>query len=162
MISVALKTPLQLRLGICIYKTSLLHRPDDYNDSHQAVPPHFATKLRPSWLVALPFCWTTSQLFLTWTRLVRLNFFFTSGVHYPSLRSSINLHWNSTVSSCVKSILGRALWPSANLSCDYEIWYSRYPAELPKVGVMSYQSLSLTFFELSLQKQIWLLCTLTA
>ena len=27
---VALKTPLQIRLGICIYKTSLLHRPDEW------------------------------------------------------------------------------------------------------------------------------------
>ena len=30
MISVALKTPLEIRLGICIRKTSLLHRSDDY------------------------------------------------------------------------------------------------------------------------------------
>jgi len=29
-ISVALKTHLEIRLGIYIYKTSLLHRPDDY------------------------------------------------------------------------------------------------------------------------------------
>jgi len=29
-ISVALKTPLQIRSGICIHKTSLLHRPVDY------------------------------------------------------------------------------------------------------------------------------------
>jgi len=29
-ISVAIKTHLEIRLGSCIYKTSLLHRPDDY------------------------------------------------------------------------------------------------------------------------------------
>jgi len=29
-ISVALKTPLEIKLGICIHKTSFLHRPDDY------------------------------------------------------------------------------------------------------------------------------------
>jgi len=29
LISAALKTPLEIRLGICIYKMSLLHRPDD-------------------------------------------------------------------------------------------------------------------------------------
>ena len=46
-INVALKTHLEIRLGIFIYVTSLLHRPDDYLVSHQAVPPHFTTKLRP-------------------------------------------------------------------------------------------------------------------
>jgi len=35
-ISVALKTPLEIRLGICIYKTSLLHRSDDYIGFTQA------------------------------------------------------------------------------------------------------------------------------
>ena len=30
MINVAFKTPVEIRLGICVYKTSLLHRPDDY------------------------------------------------------------------------------------------------------------------------------------
>jgi len=30
MISAAFKTPLEKRLGICIYKTLLLHRPDDH------------------------------------------------------------------------------------------------------------------------------------
>jgi len=29
-ISVALKTPLEIRMGICTHKTSHLHRPDDY------------------------------------------------------------------------------------------------------------------------------------
>ena len=47
MISVALKTHLEIRLGICIYETSVQHRPDDYLISHQAVPPHFTTKLLP-------------------------------------------------------------------------------------------------------------------
>jgi len=42
-ISVALKTPLEKRLAICIYKTSLLHRPDDYIDFTPSCPPHFTT-----------------------------------------------------------------------------------------------------------------------
>ena len=39
MISVALKIPLQKTLGICIYKTSLLHRPDDYIGFTPSCPP---------------------------------------------------------------------------------------------------------------------------
>ena len=39
-ISVALKTPLEIRLGICIYKTSLLHRPDDYIGLTPSCPSH--------------------------------------------------------------------------------------------------------------------------
>jgi len=38
-ISVALKTPLEIWLGICIYKMSLLHRPDDYVDFTPSCPP---------------------------------------------------------------------------------------------------------------------------
>jgi len=38
-ISVALKTPLEIRLGICIYKTSFLHRPDDYIGFIPSCPP---------------------------------------------------------------------------------------------------------------------------
>ena len=40
MISVAPKTPLEIRLEICIYKTSLLHRPDDYIGFTLSCPPH--------------------------------------------------------------------------------------------------------------------------
>jgi len=40
MISIALKTPLEIRLGICIYKTSLRHRPDDYVGFIPSCPPH--------------------------------------------------------------------------------------------------------------------------
>jgi len=58
-ISVALKTPLETRLGICIYKTSLLHRPDDYYWFHTKVsPPQFITKLHP-WLQVYTSPWTT-------------------------------------------------------------------------------------------------------
>ena len=39
MISVALETPLQ-KEGICIYKTSLLHRPDGYIGFTPSCPPH--------------------------------------------------------------------------------------------------------------------------
>ena len=39
-ISVALKTPIEIRLGICIYKTSLLHRPDDYIGFPPSCPTH--------------------------------------------------------------------------------------------------------------------------
>jgi len=39
-ISVVLKTPLQIRLGICIYKMSLLHRPDDYIGFTPSSPLH--------------------------------------------------------------------------------------------------------------------------
>ena len=47
MISVAFKTPLQIRLGICIYKTSLLGQLDDYIGFIPSCPSHFTTKLRP-------------------------------------------------------------------------------------------------------------------
>ena len=46
-ISVALKTPLEIRLGICIYKSSLLHRPNDYTGFTPSCPPTFYKKLRP-------------------------------------------------------------------------------------------------------------------
>ena len=46
-ISVALKTPLEIRLGICIYKTSLLHRPHDYIDFTPSWPPKFYNKIAP-------------------------------------------------------------------------------------------------------------------
>jgi len=39
-ISVAFKTPLKIRLGICIYKTSLLHRPDEYIGFTPSYPPN--------------------------------------------------------------------------------------------------------------------------
>jgi len=39
-ISVALKTPLEIRLGICTYKTWLLHRPDDCIGFTPSCPPH--------------------------------------------------------------------------------------------------------------------------
>jgi len=46
-ISVALKTPSEIRLGICIYKTSLLHRPDDYIGFTPSCPPTFYNKFAP-------------------------------------------------------------------------------------------------------------------
>ena len=39
-LSVALKTPLEIRLRICMYKTPLLHRPDDYIGFTPSCPPH--------------------------------------------------------------------------------------------------------------------------
>jgi len=39
-ISVALKTSLEIRLWICIYKTSFLHRPDVYIGFIPSCPPH--------------------------------------------------------------------------------------------------------------------------
>ena len=39
-ISVALKTPLEIWLGICIYKTSFQHRPDDYIGFIPSCSPH--------------------------------------------------------------------------------------------------------------------------
>jgi len=39
-ISVALRTPLEIRLGKCMCKTSLLHRPDDYIGFTPSCPPH--------------------------------------------------------------------------------------------------------------------------
>jgi len=46
-IVVALKTHLELRLGNCIYKTSLLHRPDDYIGFALSCPPMFYNKIAP-------------------------------------------------------------------------------------------------------------------
>jgi len=39
MIGVVLKIPLKTRLGICIYKNSLPHRPDDYIGFTSSCPP---------------------------------------------------------------------------------------------------------------------------
>jgi len=39
-ISVILRTPLKTRLGICIYKTSLPHQPDNYIGFTSSCPPH--------------------------------------------------------------------------------------------------------------------------
>jgi len=47
MISVALKTPLEIRLGIFTYKMLLLHRPDDYIGFIPSCPPTFYNKIAP-------------------------------------------------------------------------------------------------------------------
>jgi len=46
-ISIALKTPLEIKLGNCIYKTSLLHRPDRYIGVTPSCPPTFYNKIAP-------------------------------------------------------------------------------------------------------------------
>ena len=46
-ITVALKTPLEIRLGICIHEKSLLHRPDDHIDFTPSSPPTFYNKIAP-------------------------------------------------------------------------------------------------------------------
>ena len=40
MISASLKTHLEIRLAMCVYKTSFLHRPDDYIGFTSSCPPH--------------------------------------------------------------------------------------------------------------------------
>jgi len=50
-ISVAFKTPLEIRLGICIYKTSLLHRPDEYIGFTPSCPPTCYNKIAPMCVV---------------------------------------------------------------------------------------------------------------
>ena len=52
MFSVALKTPLEIRLRNCIYKTSFLHRPDDYIGFTPSCPPHILQKVAPMQLQA--------------------------------------------------------------------------------------------------------------
>jgi len=39
-IGISLKTNLEIRLGICIYQTSFLHRPNDYIGFTPSCPPH--------------------------------------------------------------------------------------------------------------------------
>jgi len=47
-ISVAFKTSLEIRLGICsLYKTSLLHQPDDYIGFTPSCPHTFHNKIAP-------------------------------------------------------------------------------------------------------------------
>ena len=46
-ITVALKTPLEIRLGIGIYETSLLQRPDDYIGFTPSCPSTFYKKIAP-------------------------------------------------------------------------------------------------------------------
>jgi len=50
------KTPLKTRLGICIYKTSLLHNAYDYIAFTLSYHPHFTTKLHPCDPALLPNC----------------------------------------------------------------------------------------------------------
>jgi len=45
LIIVAFKTPLEVSLGICIYKTSLLHWPDDYIGFTPRCPPPYYNKI---------------------------------------------------------------------------------------------------------------------
>jgi len=47
MISVGFKTPLETGLEICIYKTSLLHRPDEYIGFTCSCPSTFYNKIMP-------------------------------------------------------------------------------------------------------------------
>ena len=68
MISVALKTPLEIRLGICIYKTSLLHRPDDYIGFTPRCPPTFYNKIAR---MVMPSIDMESMLTLTKVQLFR-------------------------------------------------------------------------------------------
>jgi len=57
MISVALKTQLETKLGKCMYNTSLLHRPDYYiGFTPSCRPPHFTKKLRPCANKIAPMC----------------------------------------------------------------------------------------------------------
>ena len=57
-ISVAFKTPLEIRLGIYIYKTSLLHRPEDYIGFTPSCPPTIYNKIAPmvSMITQLTLC----------------------------------------------------------------------------------------------------------
>ena len=53
-ISVALKTHLETRVGICIYKPSLLHRPNDYIGFTPSCPPTFYNKIAPMATIVNP------------------------------------------------------------------------------------------------------------
>jgi len=46
-IRVSLKTPVEIRLGISLYKMSVLHRPDDYIGFTPSCPPTFYNKIAP-------------------------------------------------------------------------------------------------------------------
>jgi len=46
-ISVSLKTHLEIRLAMCVYKTSFLHRHDDYIGFTPSCPPTFYNKIAP-------------------------------------------------------------------------------------------------------------------
>ena len=65
MIGVALKTPLEIRLGIYIYKTSFLHRPDDYIGFTTSCPHHILQQncamQRPTNVLAQLALHTTQQ-----------------------------------------------------------------------------------------------------
>jgi len=77
LISVALKTPLEIRLGICIYKTALLHRPGDYIGFTPSCPPIFYNNIAPIPDPAvLPVYWRQCSVWqrfiLCWTRTSRV------------------------------------------------------------------------------------------
>jgi len=63
-ISVALKIPLEIRLGICIYKTSLLHWPIYYIDFTPSCPPYILQQIAPM-VVGTRFI--TPKIATTWT-----------------------------------------------------------------------------------------------
>jgi len=59
--TVALKTPLETRLGICIYETSLLHQPDDYIGFTPSCSPALYNKIAPMLLGKIP-CFMLSDV----------------------------------------------------------------------------------------------------
>ena len=75
MVSVAFKTPLKARLGIYIYKTSLLPGPDDYIGFAPNGPPTFYKKIAPLITSSLDMC----AVFQTLLRVQRSKIFFVCG-----------------------------------------------------------------------------------
>ena len=65
-IIVAFKTPLKIRLGICIYETSLLHRPDDYIGFTPSCPPIFHNKIMTMNICIIYCVWYVVATSVTW------------------------------------------------------------------------------------------------
>jgi len=73
-INVTLKTPLEIRLGIGIYETSLLHRPDDYIGFTPSCPPTFYNKIAPMIAINGNSCYFTVKFFFSQVEVVSCSY----------------------------------------------------------------------------------------
>ena len=97
-ISVALKTPLEITLGICIYKTSLLHRPDDYIGFPRSCPLHILQQN-----CAHELAHNRSGLFgVKWVFLVSMSCLKAFRSTFKAM-SFQGLHWLQKLGSCKAS-----------------------------------------------------------
>ena len=125
MISVALKTPLETKLGICIYKMSLLHRPDNYISVKPNGTHTFYNKIAPinahSWLmkqkhIAAQYdkqeqvCWLLDDILnLRLAKLIRNAALTVLIVYAPGLWSGFSTYLHSQIYKHNESLVERQM-----------------------------------------------------